>query len=174
MPILIKCSCFLYHFLFKMTGYLKALWFHRLSRWPFQRYEVVLFKIYSYLQGDKHEFHATRGTSEYLCEGPAFYVVFLSFFDCSCSSMHFLKTVFLLFNVIKFRCSRVITLELSKAFTVPRVKTSRRHWRTWQTNLLHSVQHWTSTQGSDTRSKPRWHFLTNVSNQSSVRFIWLW
>lgn len=157
-----------------MTGYLKALWFHRLSWWPFQWYEVVLFKTHTCLQGDKHEFHATRGTSEYLCEGPAFYVVFLSFFYCSCSNMHFWLKLFLLFNVMKFRCSRLITQELFKAFTVPRVKTNRRHWRTWQTNLLHSVQHWTSTQGSDTRSKLGWHFLINVSNQGSLRFIWLW
>lgn len=75
---------------------------------------------------------------------------FINCFNCSCS----------------FRCSHVIIQKLSKAFTVPRVKTNRRHWRNWQTNSLHSVQHWTSTQGSDIRSKPR-----QLSNQVYVRCI---
>lgn len=90
-----------------------------------------------------------------MCASFLFNKAFYQLFRCSCS----------------YRCSHVIIRKLSKAFTVPRVKTNARHWRNWQTNWLHSVQHWTSTQGSDIRSKPRQHFLTNVSNQVYVGCI---
>lgn len=54
-----------------------------------------------------------------------------------------------------FRCLHVIIQGLSKASTVPTVRTKRRNWRHSQTSSSRSVPRWTSTQGSDTRSKPK-------------------
>lgn len=51
------------------------------------------------------------------------------------------------------RCSRVTIRGLSEESTAPAVTTKARHWRLWQTSSSLSAPRWTSTRGSDTRSK---------------------
>lgn len=68
-----------------------------------------------------------------------------------------------------FRCSHVIIRGLSKASTVPKVRTKRRHWRHSQTSLSRSVPRWTSTPGSDTRSKPEKTWFLSLQHTSAPK-----